>query len=78
LKTLGDKIGVFSKTNVRIKMFNNLAFLSQKRQYFRQIFGENISKIITSVPGTDSKCSQRYDRRIYVAMYSNNACFTVG
>jgi hypothetical protein len=36
----------FSKSNVMIKFLHNLAFLSQKRLFF----GENVFKIITSVP----------------------------
>jgi hypothetical protein len=33
-------------------MFAKFSFvLSQKRQFFAEFFGENISKIITSVPG---------------------------
>jgi hypothetical protein len=36
-----------------IKILHNLGsfVLSQKRQFFRWIFGENVFKIITSVPG---------------------------
>jgi hypothetical protein len=43
LTIFGEKIGVFSKTNVMIKILHNLAFaLSQKRQFFAEFFGENI------------------------------------
>jgi hypothetical protein len=46
------KLAFFSKTNVIIKFFHNLPFvLSQKRQFFAEFFGENILKIITSIPG---------------------------
>jgi hypothetical protein len=44
------KIAFISKTNVVIK-FLHLA-LSQKRLFFAEFFGENIQKIITSVPET--------------------------
>jgi hypothetical protein len=51
LQIFGEKIGVFSKTNVMIKIFAQFSFvMSQKRQFFRSFFGENILKIITSVP----------------------------
>jgi hypothetical protein len=43
---------IFSKTNVMIKIFASFSFvLSQKRQFFAKFFGENIQKIVTSVPG---------------------------
>jgi hypothetical protein len=46
------KIAFFSKTNAMMKILHNLAlFLSQKLQFYRIFFSENISKIITSVPG---------------------------
>jgi hypothetical protein len=49
------KIGVFSKTNVII-IFLNSFVLSQKRQFFRRFFGENIFKIVTSVPDWPNFC----------------------
>jgi hypothetical protein len=51
LTIFGDKIGVFLKTNVMINFIQNLALFSvKKRQFFAKFFGENIFKIITSVP----------------------------
>jgi hypothetical protein len=48
----GEKMAFFSKTNVMIKILQNLAFLWVKNaNFFNEFFGENISKIITSVPG---------------------------
>jgi hypothetical protein len=48
----GEKIGVFSKTNVMINFFQNLALSRVKNaNFFAKFFGENILKIITSVPG---------------------------
>jgi hypothetical protein len=48
----GKQIGVFSKTNVMINFFQNLALFAVKNaNYFAKVFGENIKKIITSVPG---------------------------
>jgi hypothetical protein len=48
----GEKIGVFLKNQCYDQMFAKFSFvLSQKRQFFAEFFGENISKIITSVPG---------------------------
>jgi hypothetical protein len=49
---LAKKLAFFSKTNVMI-IFSKFSFvLSQKRQFFANFFGENILKIITSVPGS--------------------------
>jgi hypothetical protein len=48
------KLAFFSKTNVMIKILNNLAlFWVKKRQFFAEFFGKNIFKIITSVPGAN-------------------------
>jgi hypothetical protein len=52
---LANKIGVFLKTQCYmyvIKVLHNLHsyVLSQKRIFFAEFFGENIYKIITSVP----------------------------
>jgi hypothetical protein len=42
----------FSKTNVMIKILHNLALPWVKNaKFFAEIFGENIFKITTSVPG---------------------------
>jgi hypothetical protein len=47
----GEKNDVFLKNQYLI-IFSKFSFvLSQKRQFFPKIFGENILKIITSVPG---------------------------
>jgi hypothetical protein len=46
-----DKIGVFLKNQCYDQNFALFGFvLSQKRQFFRKLFCENILKIITSVP----------------------------
>jgi hypothetical protein len=46
------KLASFSKTNVMITIFAKTSFvLRQKRHFFANFFGENILKIITSVPG---------------------------
>jgi hypothetical protein len=46
------KFAFFSKTNVMIKILNNLALFWVKNANFVAIFfGENIFKIVTSVPG---------------------------
>jgi hypothetical protein len=43
---------LFSKANVMIKFLHNLAlFAVQNDHFFAKFFGENIFKIITSVPG---------------------------
>jgi hypothetical protein len=44
------KLAFFSKTNVTIKIFHNLALFRVKNANF---FAENIFKIITSVPGCE-------------------------
>jgi hypothetical protein len=45
-------LAFFSKTNVMINFFQNLALFRVKNaNFFAEIFGENILKIITSVPG---------------------------
>jgi hypothetical protein len=55
LPTFGEKIGVFLKIQCYDKKFAQFSFvLSQKRHFFRKIFGENILKIITSVPGREA------------------------
>jgi hypothetical protein len=46
------KLAFFSKTNVIINFFPNLSlFIESKRPFCRRFLGENIKKIITSVPG---------------------------
>jgi hypothetical protein len=48
----GVKMAFFSKTNVMIKILHDLALFRVKNANFFAIFlGENIIKIITSVPG---------------------------
>jgi hypothetical protein len=45
-------LAFFSKTNVMIKILHNLAlFWVKNANVFAEFFGENILKIITSVPG---------------------------
>jgi hypothetical protein len=52
LPIFGEKFGVFLKTNVMIQFLNNLAMFRVKNaDFFAKFFGENILKIITSVPG---------------------------
>jgi hypothetical protein len=47
-----EKIGVFLKNQCYYQILTKTTrSLSKKRQYFRQFFGENIFKIITSAPG---------------------------
>jgi hypothetical protein len=49
----GEKIGVYLKYQCYDQLFSKISFVwSQKRQFFEIFFGENIFKIITSVPGT--------------------------
>jgi hypothetical protein len=46
-----EKIGVFLKTNVMIKFLQKVAAVWAKNaNIFAKFFGENILKIITSVP----------------------------
>jgi hypothetical protein len=45
------KMAFFSKTNVMIKILPNLALFRVKNGIFAEFFGENILKIITSIPG---------------------------
>jgi hypothetical protein len=45
------QLAFFSKTNVMIKILHNLACFESKMHFFAEFFGENIKKIITSVPG---------------------------
>jgi hypothetical protein len=46
-----QKLAFFSKTNVMIKFLHNLALFRVKdANFFAEFFGENILKIITSVP----------------------------
>jgi hypothetical protein len=51
--TLGAPFSAFfSETNVMIKILPYLAlFLVKNANYFSEFFGENILKIVTSVPG---------------------------
>jgi hypothetical protein len=52
LPIFGEKMAFFSKTNVMITNFaKTSSSLSKKRHLFAKFFGENILKIITSVPG---------------------------
>jgi hypothetical protein len=51
LPIFGEKIGVFLKTNVMIKILQKNCSILNKPRHFLQIFGENTFKSITSVPG---------------------------
>jgi hypothetical protein len=46
-QVLAKRLALFSRTNVMIKFFHNLALFWVKKRHF---LGENIFKIITSVP----------------------------
>jgi hypothetical protein len=51
----GKKLAFFLNTNIMIKLFQNFALFSVKNEnFFAKFFGENIFKIITSVPGCAS------------------------
>jgi hypothetical protein len=51
-----QKLAFFSKNNVLIKILDNLALFGVKKcQFFTEFFGENISKIITSV-----RCAKKW------------------
>jgi hypothetical protein len=52
LQLSAKKLAFFSKTNVMIKILHNVALFGVKNaNFFAKFFGENILKIITSVPG---------------------------
>jgi hypothetical protein len=52
LRFSAKKLAFFSKTNAMIKILHNLAlFWVKNANFFAEFFGENILKIITSVPG---------------------------
>jgi hypothetical protein len=52
LPIFGEKNGVFSKTNVMIKILHILALFRVKNSnFFAIFFGENILKTITLFPG---------------------------
>jgi hypothetical protein len=52
---LAKKLALFSNTNVMIKILHNLALFRVKNANFRaEIFGENLKKIITLIPGAQS------------------------
>jgi hypothetical protein len=50
-----EKIGVFLKYQCYINFFQNLTLFWVKNAIFAKIVGENIFKIITSVPGLGSE-----------------------
>jgi hypothetical protein len=51
LPIFGENIGVFLKNQCYDRIFEKTSIsLSKKRQFFDKFFGENILKIITSVP----------------------------
>jgi hypothetical protein len=52
LTNFGGEIGGFLENQCYDQIFAYFSFvLSQKRHFFAEFFGENILKIITSVPG---------------------------
>jgi hypothetical protein len=54
LPIFGEKLAFFSKTNVVIKILHNLALIWVKNaHFFAEKIGENLKKIITSVPDQD-------------------------
>jgi hypothetical protein len=54
--TFRQKTGLFPKTNVMLKILQKPAVHSfSKNHLFAKFFGENIFKIITSVPGLQKK-----------------------
>jgi hypothetical protein len=65
LPIYGEKNGVFSKTNVMIKVLQKSSSSLRKNiNIFAKFFGENIFKIITSVPGLFLESGhQRLDHR---------------
>jgi hypothetical protein len=64
----------FRKTNVMIKFFSKFSFvLSQKRQFLANFFGENILKIITSVPGLSSLPAKKYEKSFFLRNMQINA-----
>jgi hypothetical protein len=82
LTIFGEKIGVFSKANVMIKFLHNLALFPVKNAKFvAEFFGENIFKIITSVPGNarPKKCFAKEVGLVCVAIANvfakNRQCF---
>jgi hypothetical protein len=64
----GEKIGVFLRNQCYDNFISKFSFvLSQKRQFFAKFVGENIFKIITSVP--DSMPAIRVTRRCRILFY---------
>jgi hypothetical protein len=60
------KLVFFLNTNVMINFFQNLAlFWVKNANFFAKIFGENISKIITSVPGYPWNCASMQNNLIH-------------
>jgi choline-glycine betaine transporter len=58
------KLAFFSKTNVMIQFFAYLAlFCVKNANFFAEILGENILKIITSVPEVKISCATLHTRR---------------
>jgi hypothetical protein len=67
---LAKKLPFFLNTNVMFNFFQNLAFFCVKNaNFFAKIFGENIFKIITSVPG---HLAVHPVFNMYVCMYIHN------
>jgi hypothetical protein len=64
LTIFGEKLAFFSKTNIMITYVKKLALFSVKNaNFFAEFFGENISKIITSVPGRDKEPGREEESR---------------
>jgi hypothetical protein len=70
---LAKKLAFLSKTNVMIKFLHNLAlFWVKNANFFAEFFGENILKIITSVPGGIRSHDPQLEAEansMYVVMY---------
>jgi uncharacterized protein (DUF1499 family) len=70
------KLAFFLNTNVMIKNLHNLALFSVKNaNIFAEFFGENILKIITSVPR--KTCVQATDLNIPAAKKTEYQAFAV-
>jgi hypothetical protein len=64
------KFAFFSKTNVMIKFFNSLAlFWVKNANFFAEFFGENIFKIVTSVPGKIGSWAPTYESEYDIFTY---------
>jgi hypothetical protein len=67
------KMAFFSKTNVMINFFSKTSSsLSKNANIFTNVFGENIFKIITSVPESDF--SHIFSAEFSVEILTTNMC----